>query len=178
MPKRNGQRQKKEAHKLFEKGVQHLHKQRIDDGIDLLKQARDLDTRNPDILVNLGGAYLLKGEHKKAVSVLECATNVAPESLNAWINLAAAHLGPLENSTSEQQQKAIEAWQEALRIDDEAPNVNYMLGLVYYKQGAYERAVAHFARAIEVDPNDTDAKRWLSSLTSRKGDDGDVTEGP
>lgn len=171
MPRKNGQRRKKEANKLFEKGVQQLREQNVDEGIDLLKQARELDTKNSDILVNLGGGYLLKGQHEKAISVLEQATDVAPDNVNAWVNLAAAHLGPLEDSTPEQQEKAIDAWQQALQVDSEAPNVNYMLGLVYYTRGTIERAVAHFARAIEVDPNDTDARRWLSSLTSYTDDD-------
>lgn len=148
-----------------------MRKQNVDEGIDLLKRARELDAKNSDILVNLGGGYLLKGQHEQAISVLERATEVAPDNVNAWINLAAAHLGPLEDSTPEQQEKAIDAWQQALKVDSEAPNVNYMLGLVYYKRGTIERSVAHFTRAIEVDPNDTDARRWLSSLTSYTDDD-------
>lgn len=174
MPRKNGQRRTKEANKLFEEGVRQLREQNVDEGIDLLKQARELDAKNPDILVNLGGGYLLKGQHEKAVSVLERATDVAPDNVNAWINLAAAYLGSLEHSTLEQQEKAIEAWQQALQLDSEAPNVNYMLGLVYYKQGTIERAVAHFTRAIEVNPDDTDARRWLSSLTSYRDDKDDT----
>lgn len=178
MSQSNGNRPKQEAKKLFEKGVRRLHEGRYEEGIGLLKRARTLDTKNPEILVNLGGAYVLRGKYEQAVPVLETATEVAPEHVNAWVNLAAARLGPLEHSTPEEQDRAIAAWERALQLDDEAPNVNYMLGLVYYKRGSLERAVAHFARAIEVNPNDEDARRWLSSLTSHEDEDdaGDVTE--
>jgi tetratricopeptide (TPR) repeat protein len=84
-----------------------------------------------------------------------------------WINLAAAYLGRLENSSKEDQRKAIAAFERALIIDPDAPSVNYNLGLIYKQQGETEKAAAHFWRALDVDPSDKDARIRLNQLGHR-----------
>jgi tetratricopeptide (TPR) repeat protein len=82
-----------------------------------------------------------------------------------WTNLAAAQLGRLEVAGPRQQEKAIAAYQMALKADPEAPNVHYHLGLIYKERGELNRAGAFFQRALEVNPGDRDAQLWLHRIT-------------
>ena len=81
-----------------------------------------------------------------------------------WINLGAAELGTLESAGPKQQDRAIAAYQHALQNDPMAPNVHYHLGLIYKERGELVRASAFFQRAMEVNPADNDAARWLRSI--------------
>jgi cytochrome c-type biogenesis protein CcmH/NrfG len=117
-----------------------------------------------EVAINLGGAYVMQGRHKEAVSVLEEASQRAPEHVMVWINLGAAYLGYLEESGEEGQLKAIAAFEKALSLDPEAPSVNYNLGLIYKERGEMQKAAAHFWRALDVDPSDRDARIRLKQL--------------
>jgi tetratricopeptide (TPR) repeat protein len=54
----------------------------------------------------------------------------------------------------------------ALKVDPEAPNVHYHLGLIYKERGELNRASAFFQRALEVNPTDRDARYWLDRLSA------------
>jgi len=114
--------------------------------------------------INIGGAYILQGEHKQAIPVLEKASRLEPANSMVWINLAAAYLGKLPFATLEMQDRAIEAFERALAIDARAPHVNYNLGLIYLERKDIEQAALHFYAAIENDPNDLDAQTWLDKI--------------
>lgn len=117
-----------------------------------------------EVIINLGGAYVMQGRHAEAAIVLEEASRMEPDNVMLWINLAAAHLGPLEDSSKEGQLKAITAFERALALDPKAPSVNYNLGLIYKQRGEMEKAAAHFWRALDVDPSDDDARTRLHQL--------------
>ena len=113
---------------------------------------------DPDIAINLGGAFILQRRWKKAVRTLEKAVEATPDNVMLWTNQAAAYLGRLETSGPEHQRNAVRAYESALRIDPNAPNIHYHLGLIYKEQGNLSRASAMFQRALEVNPNDRDAR--------------------
>ena len=96
-----------------------------------LDRAWRLDPGSIEVAINLGGAYVMQGRHEKAANVLEEASRREPKNVMIWINLAAAYLGRLEDSSEEGQLKAITAFEKALALNPEAPSVNYNLGLIY-----------------------------------------------
>ena len=160
----NGGNARQRAHWLLNEGARLLREQRPVEAADRLEQARKLDPTSVEVAINLGGAYVMQGRHADAVPILEEASRAAPDNVMVWINLAAAYLGHLEASNDEDQQKAIAAFERALALDDEAPSVNYNLGLIYKQRGETERAAAHFLRALEVDPSDHDARIRLHQI--------------
>jgi tetratricopeptide (TPR) repeat protein len=87
-----------------------------------------------------------------------------------WINLGAAHLGRLELSGPQQQERAIRAYERALELDPQAPNVHYHLGLIYKDRGDLPRAEAAFAQAQRANPADADAQYWLAWLERRRAE--------
>jgi tetratricopeptide (TPR) repeat protein len=130
-----------------------------------------------DVAINLSGAYILQRKWDKAVTVLEEAVKANPDNAMLWTNMGAAQLGRLEVAGPKQQQRAVEAYWQALRADPYAPNVHYQLGLIYKERGELTRASAMFQRALEVNPGDKDARYWLKRLSVAGIDDSEAGDG-
>jgi tetratricopeptide (TPR) repeat protein len=144
--------------------AQLLALNRPGEAIDYLLELYDLAPEHPDVLINLSGAYILQAKWSRAVSLLQKAVATHPDNAMLWTNMGAAQLGRLELAGPQQQEKAIEAYQRALRADPTAPNVHYHLGLIYKERGELNRAGAFFQRALEVNPGDRDAQHWLDRI--------------
>ena len=150
--------------------------ERIRQAIRFLRQGRSQEAaalleplykRNPDhveIALNLGAVYILLKRYDEAEVCLEKATQIDPNHADIWVNLAAARLGDLEKSSRQQQDRAIEAYHQALAVKPDVANVHYMLGLIYRQRKEYLRAIAHFSRALEQNPNDQDARNMLDDF--------------
>lgn len=121
---------------------------------------------HPDVALNLGGAYILMAKWRKAEQVLSKAAELHADNAMIWVNLAAAHLGRLELSGPQQQERAIRAYKRALEIDPKAPNVHYHLGLIYKERGELAQAIEWFRAALEVNPADQDASYWIERLST------------
>jgi tetratricopeptide (TPR) repeat protein len=122
---------------------------------------------DPDIAINMGGALILQRKWAKAVEILKKAVAASPGNVLLWTNLAAAYLGRLEISGPKHQARAIAAYEKALWIDPSTPNVHYHLGLIYKQQGNLSRSSAMFQRALEINPNDRDARYWMEKLSDQ-----------
>lgn len=154
MTKEQFYRQMKEAALLLQSG----------DGKNaavILERLRELHPDDADVAVNLGGAYVLSKQYKRAVEALEAATSLDANNAAAWINLAAAYLGTLPISTPEQQEKAISAFERALEISPAYPNAHYNLGLIYEDRGDWQMARQMFQAALKDNPLDRDARTLL-----------------
>jgi tetratricopeptide (TPR) repeat protein len=156
-----------------------LRSNRPGEAVRILESLRKELPDDPDLAINLGGALILQRKWNRAVAVLASAAKRHPDNPMLWTNLGAAHLGRLETAGPRQQDKAIMAYERALQIDPKAPNVHYHLGLIYKERGQLTRALAHFQRAVEVNPMDKDALYWvermgqlLSEEQSQRSNDG------
>jgi tetratricopeptide (TPR) repeat protein len=145
-------------------GANLLEQGKAEDALGYLEQAYQLDTPSVPLCINLGGAYIMTGHHKKAIPILEAARDSEPRNAMIWINLAAAYLGHPVLATAEQQKQAIAAFETALQCDPAAPNVHYNLGLIFVDRGDQDLAIAAFRQAIQVNPFDGDAYLWLRRL--------------
>jgi predicted Zn-dependent protease len=150
--------------RLVAEGARLLAAKRPGEAIVKLTEAWDLDPQHVAAAINLGGAYILQGKHDRAIPVLEAASRLEPDNPMVWSNLAAAYLGKLPLATSEGQARAIDAYQRALMLDSRAPHVHYNLGLIYLERNEPLQAASHFQSALESDPSDPDARRWLDRI--------------
>ena len=146
-------------------GARLLGQNRPGEALQVLEPLYQQAPGNPDVAINVSGAYILQRKWDKAVAVLTAAVKTHPDNAMLWANLGAAQLGRLELAGPQQQEKAIEAYCQALRADPRAPNVHYHLGLIYKERRELTRACAMFQRAVEVNPADEDARYWLQRLT-------------
>lgn len=160
--------QPEEFQRALSEGAWLLRQNRPQEAMDRLLPLYEMAPTNPDVAINLGGAYILQGKWNKAERVLSRAAQLHPDNVLIWINLGAAHLGRLELSGPQQQERAIRAYERALELDPQTPNVHYHLGLIYKDRGDLDRAVAAFEQALAANPADADAKYWLSWLQRRR----------
>lgn len=141
-----------------------LQQNRPSEAIALLEALAQQAPDNPDVAINLGGAYILLRKWNKAEAILRRATAENPHNVMMWTNLAAAHLGNLETAGPKQQERAIAAYERALELDPQAPNIHYHLGLIYKERRDWSNAIAYFEQALIVAPADRDARRWLEQI--------------
>jgi tetratricopeptide (TPR) repeat protein len=122
--------------------------------------------RPDDVLVaiNLGGAYILNKQFRQAIPILEGVIEREPDNAMLWTNLGAAYLGNPVLATREEQDQAIAAFKRALECDLSAPNVAYNIGLIYRDRNEIADAIHWFARALQTNPLDDDARRILECL--------------
>ena len=127
------------------------------------------ESRRGDVAVaiNLAGAFILSGQFKRAVPLLEEVVAREPKDAMAWTNLAAAYLGNPVLATTEAQDKAIAAFERALECDPVAPHVAYNLGLIYRDRNDWDHAIHWFTRALQANPLDADAQRILERLKAK-----------
>lgn len=148
----------------YTQSLRELHAGRAEHAALLLEPLYEENPNDVEVALHLGGAYVLMGRYDEAQAILEKTATLAPENPNVWVNLGAARLGLLETSSEAQQDGAVEAYQQALAVQPEVPNVHYMLGLIYRTRQDNLRAAAHFTRALEQDPNDRDAQLMLRAI--------------
>lgn len=160
--------QPEEFQRALSEGAWLLRQNRPQEAQDRLLPLYEIAPTNPDVAINLGGSYILQGKWNKAEKVLSRAAQLHPDNVLIWINLGAAHLGRLELAGPQQQERAIRAYERALALDPQAPNVHYHLGLIYKDRGDLANASAAFAQALAVNPNDADAEHWLKWLQRRQ----------
>ncbi len=134
------------------------------DAIPLLERCLDFRPDDVNVLLNLGGAYILAGRHRHAIPLLEKATDIAPNNPSVWSNLAAAYLGKLVTSTGGKQQKALAAYQRVIELDPAYPNVHYNMGLIYIDRREWDAAFDAFTRALEVNAHDQDARNMRAKV--------------
>jgi serine/threonine protein kinase len=65
--------------------------------------------------------------------------------------------------------KAEEYTKRALELDPDSPIAHVVLGLMLPGRGQYREGIAHFKRALAVEPNNFDALVWLASYLSILG---------
>lgn len=152
------------GHELLAEGARLLSQRRPGEATTTLQEAAVLLPDSVEVAINLGGAFILQHRYRQAVPVLERASQLAPDNPMVWTNLAAAYLGRLETSGPQQQLQAIRAYEQALAIDPQAPNIDYNLGLIYQDRRDWSQARRHFQRALQVNPHDADAQQWLGKL--------------
>lgn len=85
--------------------------------------------------------------YQQQIATLEGIVAREPDNRNAWVQLGNNFFG------SDQPIKAIEAYERALELGPDDPNVITDQGTMFRRVGWYDRAVANFQRAAELDPN-------------------------
>ena len=160
----NGHAQPSSFDAKFRQAMRFMYQGRVQNAIFLLEPLHQHNPHHLEVLKNLGAAYIIRQRYDEARVLLERAVEIEANNSDLWINLAAARLGKLEESTQERQDLAIEAYKKALDVNPKAANVHYMLGLVYRQREEYLPAIAHFSIALDQDPNDKDARNMLADL--------------
>lgn len=155
---------------LLRQGTEALHQGDVAKATRFLERAHQLDPDNHDATLNLGGAYILSKKFAQAVALLEPLSEREPHNPMVWTNLGAAYLGNPILAKEAEQIRAIAAFERAIELNPAAPNVAYNLGLVHLDRQDNEQALHWFRRAVQANPNDRDARRFLDQLAGETKD--------
>jgi len=130
-------------------GLTYLQMKRWDDAICQFSQVNeDIFYQNQELAsVNLGIAYLSKGEYPKALSTLRTAVNTYPRNPIAKVYLGQVYLA------LNKVELAIIEFNRALELSKDYANAYYNLGQAYLKNKDNQAAVASFREALRIAPD-------------------------
>lgn len=142
-----GQADNKE--KALEKGreaVKLMDNGKIEESIKLLLEAQKLDPDRLDYPYELAYAYYLKEEYKGAIEILEKNKNHKDVTDRLFQLLGNSY------DVSGKTDKALEAYDEGLKLFPKSGIIYLEKGNVYWSKKEYGKALPFYEKGIEVDP--------------------------
>jgi Tfp pilus assembly protein PilF len=150
-------------------GVEALEAGRLDQAVASFQEATRINPEYATGLYNLGVAYRKKAEYQPSAEALTKSLALAPNDPRTELNLA---------MVLAVQQKFLESfphYENALRLTPQQPEVrlsysnalsNY--GVAMDQQGRSDEAIRYFSKALEIKPDNQDARRNLDYARSRR----------
>ncbi len=162
---------------LYYLGVNYVKLSQLDQAIEVLLGALEINHNDADALYQLGLAYSSNGDHKEALEAYEKAVRLVPDFAEAYQGMAIDY-DALEMSSHARYARGMssfsvgnygQARQElelAARELPEFTHVHLGLALTYEQQGESQLAEASALRVLELEPNDMNANFILGRLQS------------
>jgi anaphase-promoting complex subunit 3 len=149
-----------EAQSLFEE-VRRIEPERLDDmelystilwhlrkEVELSYLAQELidfDRMAPQSWCAIGNCFSLQKEHQTAIKFFQRATQIDPNFTYAYT------LCGHEYVASDDLEKALHCFRNAIRIDERHYNAWYGMGIIFYRQEKYALAEYHFRKALAIN---------------------------
>ncbi|MGJ8743084.1 tetratricopeptide repeat protein [Polaribacter sp.] len=109
------------------------------------------ESKQPEIIRNIGFIYVNQGKPELAIAALKEARKANPKDLNLLLNEAQMYI------KLEQMDKFGELMNEAVLIDPTNPTLFFNLGVVNANENKTEEAIGYYKKAIELKPDYSDA---------------------
>ncbi|MEN3339048.1 MAG: hypothetical protein V7647_2724 [Acidobacteriota bacterium] len=127
------------------------------------QQGQSIDESLVEVHASLGNVYQATGRTAEAIVELTRATELAPNSDDAYRRLGRAYL------TSGHGDEAIEAYKKALAVNQYHWINSNSLGAAYLQLGRYDAAVKSFQKVIELAPDNVNGYNDLGAAYLRTG---------
>ncbi|HLP47115.1 MAG TPA: tetratricopeptide repeat protein [Candidatus Kapabacteria bacterium] len=185
-----------EAVQAFNEAVPLIKEKKYDDAAAALKKSVALDNTLFQPYYYLGMIYFEQGKHQEAVEPLSDVIRLNPDYGPAYRLLAAVYEKLGNNTQAEKYRKlaqekggktpadaynegidafnagnmdkAIQAFDEALKLDDTFAPAYYQLGMSYVNKGENEKAIAALKKFLELKPEGEEAETARSIIESFK----------
>ena len=112
---------------------------------------------------NIGLLALENGDDERALRQLTLATTIVPLEPAAWADLGIYYL------RANNPAKAALNLKKARELAPDNAQIEALLGLLEQQNGDFDKAIAHFGRAVEIDPSDLRARYALFGAYSQSG---------
>ncbi len=133
-----------------------------DISITKLEKALELDTKNPDIYINLGEAYMEKNDGSKAISNYKMAQELDPKSPAAKVNLGKLWV------RAKNWNEAINYYKEAIQIDSTFAPGYLELGVLYSRANQSQLSKFYFKKYIDLTDNINAKLKYVNVLIDIK----------
>jgi len=138
-------------------GEVYIKTRKWSEAVTSLEKAVQLNLVHKSVYLLIGQAYREQKNYEKAAEnftkYLELNSN---NPQNAYLQLGQCYL------ELEQNDKAIPALEEALKLDPQSININYRLAQCYQKVGQYEKAEGIYSNLAQISPDD--AKVYFNNI--------------
>ncbi|MEO7128976.1 MAG: tetratricopeptide repeat protein [Rhodoferax sp.] len=147
-----------QARQFFADGLAHSEAGRLEQAERSFAAALSLAPGRPSLLTNLGATLVRRGRWADALALLEEATAVEPDNLQAWSYLGTAHaeLG--------QARPALRAFERALEIDPRHAGLWNQRGSLLRELGRLDEAATCFERALALGADPQLLGYYLASV--------------
>jgi len=156
-------RTRSEGEAWFQKGLSAYARGDRGEARRCYEESLRLQPDKPEALNNLGVLYLEEGRFQEARVRFEAAVAAAPNYARAHLNLAGALWGLEERET------AVEAAQEAVRLDNHDINAHLTLASFLRSLGREEEALAEARMVLILQPDNAPAREFIESPPKEKG---------
>lgn len=109
------------------------------------------ESKQPDIIKNIGYIYVNQGKPELAIEALEEARKASPKDVNLILNEAQMFI------KLNKMDKFAELMQEAVEIDPTNPTLFFNLGVINQNQGKIADAINYYKKAVELKDDYSDA---------------------
>ncbi len=138
---------------------------RTAESITRIDAAVRIEPDDPYLLILQGAVKMLIGDEGGAERTFRAATEIAPDNLAAYEQLAYFYrvTGRLDDT--------IRTYEKAVEVDPESARLQHFLGVLYEYDGQTDRAIEHYGRAVERDRSMVGSLNNLAYLLADSGTD-------
>lgn len=142
----------KNAGVMYGRGAVYVRMSEHKKAIKDFDRALRMNPKMPDGLYSRAGEYDALRKYDKAIADYDETIKVDPNYFGAYYDRALTFSNMRENK------KAVEEYEKALKLDTEKKaDRYYVLGVLYTRNGEYEKAVTAFDKVLRDDPKDANA---------------------
>jgi hypothetical protein len=138
--------------------VRHRHPDYFTRAFELLKQAAEEETDDPELLLQLGYLHDRTGNEDKAMPLYERAIRLDPTKLDAAVNLGAILTGRGRHSD------AVRLWEDALARSPGLETARINLALTHLRSGDRRAAERTLLKSLNYQPDFPLARKLLSDV--------------
>ena len=153
-----------ENHQLLQQAENAADKKNYAEAVTLLNQLLERDPKDFEAWIELSTAYFKLGKTKDAEQACLRAINESPSFILSYLNLGKIRMA------GNNYQGAIDALNEAVKLQPRSAEANYLLGEAYLQIKKGSKAVGYLYEALKLDPiGKADAHLRLAALYNGAG---------
>jgi tetratricopeptide (TPR) repeat protein len=145
-------------------GLSHYAARHFEEAVKYLELAAASDQSNKELLQTLAQSCLLAKKYSCALEEFGKLEQLDPDS-------SAVHLFTAEALDGEgKTEEAIKEVQTSLKLSPREPNLNFVLGHLYWEAERYDDAIAAFEAELLIVPENAKAIAYLGDIAMKQGD--------
>jgi tetratricopeptide (TPR) repeat protein len=147
-----------DADELMQLALRATERDRVEDGIDYLKQLLEIEPDHAQAIYLLGALHAEIGLFERAAEEIARALELQPNMPTAHLQLGLLHI------RSGHIDKAIEAWEPLVSRDENDPIFLFRRGLVNFAEGRISECVLDLEKGIALNTDNEPLNRDMTSV--------------